>query len=302
MVASHPLLTEPGYVTDGGLETDLVFHHDFDLPEFAAFPLLTDERGRAVLDGYYDSYVDMAHRAGLGVMLETPTWRANQDWGTRVGYDAPALDQANRHAVDLVRQAARRSPLTPALISGIVGPRGDGYVVAERPTVDEAAAYHSAQVASLTAAGVDLVHAMTITTPEEAMGVVTAARSAGIPVAISFTVEVDGRLPDGAPLGESIEAVDEMASPDWFGINCSHPTHIATALDGGGWQERVVSLRPNASTMSHAELDAMEVLDPGDLGLLTASFHDIRAQFPNLSIVGGCCGTSAGHVAALWNL
>ncbi len=302
MVASHPLLTAPGYVTDGGLETDLVFHHDFDLPEFAAFPLLTDERGRAVLDGYYDSYVDMAHRAGLGVMLETPTWRANQDWGTRVGYDAPALDQANRHAVDLVRQAARRSPLTPALISGIVGPRGDGYVVAERPTVDEAAAYHSAQVASLTAAGVDLVHAMTITTPEEAMGVVTAARSAGIPVAISFTVEVDGRLPDGAPLGESIQAVDEMAAPDWFGINCSHPTHIATALDGGDWQDRVMSMRPNASTMSHAELDAMEVLDAGDLGLLTSSFHDIRAQFPNLSIVGGCCGTSAGHVAALWNL
>lgn len=289
-------------VGEGGLETDLLFHHGFDLPEFAAFPLLDDADGVAALERYYDGYVAIAERAGHGLLLETPTWRANPDWAEKVGYDSAALDKANRQAVGFMRQVQERAGLDRSLVVGIHGPRGDGYVAGDRPDPDEAAAYHSVQARSFAAEGVDLLHAMTISTPEEAIGVVRAARSVGLPVTVSFTVETDGRLPAGTPLAEAVARVDAVAAPDWFGLNCAHPTHVAPAFDGGAWQQRIAGLRPNASTLTHEELNAMEVLDEGDLGLLTRSLDGLRAQLPNLAVVGGCCGTDARHVAALWSV
>jgi len=297
-----PLLSGGPFVTDGGLETDLLFHHGFDLPEFAAFPLLHDRTGRAALDAYYDQYAAVARAAGQGLLIETPTWRANPDWAAKIGYGPAALDRANREAVALARRAQERAGVDRSLVVGVHGPRGDGYVAGARPDPDEAAEYHAVQAQSFAAEGIDLVHAMTLTTPEEGIGVVRAARSAGLPVAVSFTVETDGRLPDGTPLGTAIEQVDAMASPDWFGINCAHPIHVAHAFDGGPWQERVSGLRPNASTLTHEELDAMEELDEGDLGLLTSSFERLRSHLPNLAVVGGCCGTDARHVASLWRV
>jgi len=294
-------LLSGSHVTDAGLETDLVFNQGIDLPEFAAFPLVEDADGAARLATYYADFVAIARRAEAGLLLETPTWRANPDWATRLGYDAARLDRANRAAVALVRRVQDGADVD-AKVVGIVGPRGDGYVAGERPDADEMAGYHASQVASFAAEGVDLVHAMTMTTPEEAIGVVRAARAAGLPVMISFTVETDGLVPDGSALSAAIARVEAEAAPDWYGVNCAHPTHLAPALDGGAWQERIVGLRPNASTMSHEELDAMEVLDAGDLGLLRSSLDGLRAGLPNLRVVGGCCGTDATHVARLWGV
>jgi S-methylmethionine-dependent homocysteine/selenocysteine methylase len=301
MVAAQ-LLADGPFVTDGGLETDLLFHHGFDLPEFAAFPLLQDGAGRAALDAYYDQYAAIARAAGQGLLLETPTWRANPDWAERIGYDRIALDRANREAVDLVRRAQERAGMDRSLVVGVHGPRGDGYLTGAAADPDEAAEYHFVQARSFATEGVDLVHAMTLTTPEEGIGMVRAARSAGLPVALSFTVETDGRLPDGTPMGVAVERVDAIAAPDWFGINCAHPVHMAPAFDGGAWQERVGGIRPNASTLTHDELDAMEELDEGDLDLLTSSFERLRSHLPNLAVIGGCCGTDARHVASLWGV
>jgi S-methylmethionine-dependent homocysteine/selenocysteine methylase len=294
-------LSTGSWVTDGGLETDLLFNHGTDLPEFAAFPLVDDDTGSALLEAYYTQYAAIAAQAGAGLLLETPTWRANPDWATKVGYDAAALDRANRAAVDLVRRVADRAEADRVLVSGILGPRGDGYI-AGGADPDEAAEYHSGQVASFREAGVDLVHVMTMNEPAEAIGVARAARAEGLPVAISFTVETDGRLPDGTTLRDAVAQVDEAAAADWYGVNCAHPTHLEPALDGGEWQDRVVFLRPNASTMSHAELDEMEELDAGDLSLLLATAADVRKQVPSVRVVGGCCGTDSRHVAALWGV
>ncbi|HEX5088822.1 MAG TPA: homocysteine S-methyltransferase family protein [Nocardioides sp.] len=289
------------WVTDGGLETDLIFNHGADLPEFAAFPLVEDDAGAALLESYYSAYAEIAAAAGAGLLVETPTWRANPDWAARIGYDAAALDRANRVAVDLVRRVTERADTDKVLVSGIVGPRGDGYV-AGGADPDEAADYHSAQIASFRAAGVDLVHVMTMTEPAEAIGVARAAHAERLPVAVSFTVETDGRLPDGTSLRDAVAQVDAAASPEWYGVNCAHPTHVALALDGGDWQERLVFLRPNTSTMSHEELDAMEELDAGDLPQLVSSAGDVRDQLPSLRVLGGCCGTDSRHVAAMWGV
>jgi homocysteine S-methyltransferase len=301
-MTSSSLLSRGPFVTDGGLETDLIFHHGADLPEFAAFPLVEDEGGRALLRTYYDGYADVARKAGTGLLLETPTWRANPDWAAKVGYDLAALDRVNQQAVEFIGvQAATYADVDTVLV-GAMGPRGDGYVAGETPAPDEAAEYHAHQIRSLAAAGADLVSAVTITSPQEAMGVVAAARSVGIPVAVGFTVETDGRLPDGTPLRHAVEAVDAAGGPDWFIVNCAHPTHIAPAFDGGEWQSRIAGIRPNASTMTHEELDAMEVLDEGDVAVLVSSLDALRPQLPSLAIVGGCCGTDARHVAALWGV
>ncbi len=289
------------YVTDGGLETDLIYNRGFDLDEFAAFPLLDDEGGRAGLRDYYADYAEIARRAGAGLILAAPTWRANPDWARRIGYDEAATDRVNREAMALLHGLRARWPdLRDVLISGVVGPRGDGYVAGERPRIGEAADYHRGQIASFAEAGADLVEALTMTTPQEAAGIVLAANAVGVPVAILFTVEVDGTLPDGSMLGEAIALVEETGVAAYFGVNCAHPTHLAPGLSEEDWAGRIVELRPNASTLTHAELDAMAELDAGDLGLLVSTLDAVRRRLPGLSVVGGCCGTDARHVAGLW--
>ncbi len=296
-------LSAGGYVSDGGLETDLIFNRGVDLPEFASFPLVEDDRGRGLLRDYYDGYAAVARRAGAGLTLESPTWRANPDWGARVGYDAAALDRVNRAAIGFLDQLRESyTDLEDVRIIGTIGPRGDGYVAGEKADPDEAAAYHRGQVEAFADAGVDVVAAYTITGPEEGIGIARAARQAGVPVLVGFTVETDGRLPDGTPLREAVALVEAEDAPDGFIVNCAHPTHIAPALEDGDWLGRIVQVNPNASTLTHAELDAAEELDAGDLGLLTASYDALRAQLPGLAVVGGCCGTDARHVAALWGV
>ena len=299
------------YVTDGGIETDLIFHFDADLPEFAAFPLVEDEDGRALLTRYYEGYADIAARAGVGLLLEAPTWRANPDWAAKVGYDLDALDRVNRASVELMQglreKYQRELGLTDVKVGGMTGPRGDGYVAGEDADPDEAAEYHAHQARSQAAAGADLMTALTFTGAGEAIGFVRAVRDAGVPVAVGFTVETDGRLPDGTTLRDAIARVDAAAAPDYYVVNCAHPTHVAPGLaseDGsyGLWLNRIEGLRPNASRMSHAELDEAPELDEGDPADLAARTDDLRAHLPNLRVVGGCCGTDSRHVAALWGV
>jgi S-methylmethionine-dependent homocysteine/selenocysteine methylase len=292
------------FVTDGGLETELVFHDGIDLPAFAAFPLLDNPDTRARLRRYYDGYLDIARRHGAGFVIETPTWRANPDWATQLGYSPEQLDAVNRAAVDLaeeVRAAATAEGLT-AVVSGCVGPRGDGYDPRGAMTADEAERYHAVQIGTFADTSADQVTAITMTNAEEAIGVVRAATAAGIPAAISFTVETDGRLPTGQPLREAIEQVDAETGGGaaYFMVNCAHPTHFADALEvDGAWLQRLVGLRANASSKSHAELDESTELDEGDPADLAARHAGLRERLPAVTVLGGCCGTDARHVAAI---
>ena len=306
-LAGHPM------VTDGGLETDLIFNRGVNLSEFAAYPLLEHAAGRGLLADYFDGYASIAARAGAGLLLETPTWRANPDWGARLGHGADDLTRANVAAVHFV-QALREGyaaghdegEVGPVLVCGVVGPRGDGYRSDDAPDPDEAADYHLAQVTALADAGADLVTAYTLTTAGEAIGVVRAGRQAGVPVAVSFTVEVDGRLPDGSTLAEAVAAVDAAAAPDYHLVNCAHPHHVLAALGSpsaaGGLVERIVGVRYNSSTRSHTELDEALDLDAGDLDVIASGHAAVRVHLPSLTIVGGCCGTDARHVARLWGV
>ena len=292
------------FLADAGLETVLSFQQGFTLPSFASFVLLEDERGRAALKAYFDQFARLAQAQRTGLVLETPTWRANPDWGQALGYNALALADANRDAVALLAEvrAVYDSPLTPVVISGNLGPRGDGYRAGLRMSAAAAHDYHLAQIATFSGTEADMVSAFTITYPDEAIGIVDAAAACEMPVAISFTLEIDGRLPSGDPLSDAVLRTDAETGnyAAYYMVNCVHPTHLAPALaEGGAWRERLHGLRANASRLSHAELDESTELDDGDPEALGEEYLALHNLLPRMNVVGGCCGTDERHVASI---
>jgi homocysteine S-methyltransferase len=295
--------TDDLLLTDGGLETTLVFHDGIELPHFAAFPLLETEDGRRALRRYYEKYLELAAERGLGFLLATPTWRANPDWAERLGYDAARLAELNRQSVEMLRDlAADWSDRVPRImIDGVVGPRGDGYLQGDMDAA-AAEAYHAQQVEAFAASGADLVSAITMNTVGEAIGIARAAKAQRLPHVISFTVETDGRLVGGSTLREAIERTDQAtgASPAWYMVNCAHPAHFAQALaQDEAWTYRIGGLRPNASQLSHAELDEATTLDDGNPADLAQRFRALRNAFPAIRVLGGCCGTDHRHIEAI---
>jgi S-methylmethionine-dependent homocysteine/selenocysteine methylase len=297
LTSDHP------YITDGGLETTLVFVDGIDLPDFAAFPLLETDDGRDALRRYYTPYLDLAERHGVGIVLDTPTWRANLDWGARLGFDPIRLAGVNHSAVELIRQLADERPALDRVLNGVIGPRGDGYVVGETMSAPEAAAYHGLQARAFAEAGAEMISAITMTYADEAIGIVRAAGAVSLPVVISMTVETDGRLPSGQSIGDAIDAIDGSTStpPAYYMVNCAHPSHFIDQIDPGAeWTRRVRGVRANASSLSHAELDAATELDRGDIEEL-ADLHAQLAGVVDLCVIGGCCGTDHEHVAAIYD-
>jgi S-methylmethionine-dependent homocysteine/selenocysteine methylase len=291
------------FLTDGGLETTLIFHQGLDLPEFAAFDLLKSDDGAKQLRSYFEPYLAVAREKGVGFVLDTATWRANPDWAEKLGYSMEELDEANRTAVELAEEI-RAGEDIPVVIDGVVGPRGDGYDPDEFMSANEAEEYHSVQIGTFSRTAADMVSAITMTYPEEAIGIVRAAASVRMPVVVSFTVETDGRLPNGQPLKEAIEHVDAETDGRgaYFMINCAHPQHFADVLeDDGAWLDRIGGLRANASTKSHEELDEAEELDAGDPVQLGADYKALRPRLRSVAVLGGCCGTDHRHVGEVCN-
>lgn len=289
------------FLTDGGIETTMIFKEGVDLPDFAAFDLLRREGGEELLSRYFRSYAHIAQRRRLGLILESATWRASADWGERLGYTAAELAAANRKAIRLladIRQEVE-SRETPVVISGCLGPRGDGYRPSGMMSAADAQAYHLPQVAIFAESEADMVTAITMNYAAEALGIAAAARITGMPVCIAFTVETDGRLPDGQPLRHAIDEVDAATSgyPVYYMVNCAHPTHFAHIfVEGESWLNRIRGIRANASRQSHAELNDTTVLDDGDPEELGVEYAELAAKLPGLCVVGGCCGTDERHV------
>ncbi len=292
------------FLTDGGIETSLIFHDGLDLPLFAAFDLLKDDEGTSALRRYFEPYAALAVEGGVGFVLESPTWRASPRWAAELGYSEAELDALNRKAIALMKDVRERyeSPAAPMVISGCIGPQDDGYNPAEMLSAPAAQEYHSTQIETFAGTAADMVTAITMTYADEAAGLTRAAQAAGMPVAISFTTETDGRLPSGQALGEAIEQVDAETDggPAYYMLNCAHPTHFDGVITGNGpWKARIRGLRANASTMSHAELDEAIELDAGDPADLAQRYAALARSLPNLNVLGGCCGTDQRHVRAI---
>jgi S-methylmethionine-dependent homocysteine/selenocysteine methylase len=296
-----PQLSGGLFLTDGGIETALIFHEGLELPYFAAFDSLKDDKGYAALQKYFRTYAALARRYAIGCILESATWRASPDWGAKLGYSVAALDELNRQAIRLLQgiREAYEHDTTPMVISGCIGPRGDGYNPAALMTEGDAERYHAMQAQTFRDTEADMVTAITMTYAAEAIGLTRAAQAAGMPVVISFTLETDGRLPTGQPLPEAIEQVDDATghAPAYYMINCAHPTHFAATLAAGQpWLDRIRGLRANASAKSHAELDEAAALDDGNPVELGLQYRELKGKLTRLNVLGGCCGTDHRHV------
>ncbi len=301
-----PQLGNRVFLTDGGLETTLIFHDGLELPHFASFDLLKDNAGTNLLRDYYERYLDVAARYDVGAVLEAPTWRANADWAQKLGYDNETLTDANRKAISLMLDLRDKyeTPARPMVISGNLGPRGDGYQANARMTAEEARRYHAQQINTFADTDADLISAFTINYIEEAVGIVQAAKDAAMPVAISFTVETDGKLPTGDSLGAAIMQTDKDTDGyvAYYMINCAHPTHFDELLQADTpWRQRIRGMRANASCKSHAELDECTELDDGNPKELGEQYRALRQQWPGLNVLGGCCGTDHRHVEEIFS-
>jgi S-methylmethionine-dependent homocysteine/selenocysteine methylase len=299
-----PQLSGDLFLTDGGLETTLIFHRGIDLPYFGAFDLLKDQAGRDVLRSYFDDYLAIARSNGCGFILESATWRASADWGDKLGYSSEALAAINRAAIQLLLGIKRDYAAEPIslVISGCVGPRGDGYSPSSRMTGVEAQHYHQAQIDVFSTTAAEMISAMTMNYVEEAIGIARAAQAAGLPSSISFTVETDGRLPTGQTLQDAIAEVDAATdrAPAYYMINCAHPSHFESALVSDSKSlNRIRGLRANASCRSHAELDEAAELDEGNPQQLGKDYDRILSLLPQLNVLGGCCGTDHRHVGEI---
>lgn len=297
-----PQLGDKMFLTDGGLETTLVFHEGIHLPEFAAIDEFRSSEGVARIDAYYRQYLELARNYEAPFVLESPTWRASQGWCDPLGYSREELEKLNGMAIAMMLNLREEFETreAPIVVSGCIGPEGDGYSPDRVMSAEDAQAYHQHQVDVLAGEGVDFITGVTITYVEEAIGIVRAAQQAGIPVVISFTVETDGRLVTGDMIGDAITRVDRETDggPVYYMINCAHPTHFESALSGD-WILRVRGIRANASKCSHAELDAAEELDDGNPSEFGGDYRRLKQRLPHLSVVGGCCGTDVRHVAAV---
>ncbi len=286
---------------DAGLETVMIFLEGIDLPHFASFPLVNSEPGRTALTRYFDHFLALAQQAETGFVLDTPTWRTNMGWAAVMGMDAAAIVTANERAVAFARdyRTMQETASLPILINGVVGPAGDGYRIDTVLSAQAAEAAHAVQIAALATAGVDMISAVTMVYADEAIGIARAAGRHEVPHVISFTLETDGRLPDGTSLQAAIAKVDAEtgSSPLFYMVNCAHPTHFSGALHGP-WVQRIGGVRANASRLSHAELDAMTDLDDGDPEEFGALYRDLGQKLPNLRLIGGCCGSDHRHVGA----
>ena len=304
-------LSERTFLTFAGDETYLLYIQGFPLREFCAFEVFDDAQAwRRMQDELLRPIADAAAANGMGLLAGCLVWRASADYLARLG--GRDLAAVNRNAVERTRafidewrNGSEAARATPVIITGDIGPRGDGYAVSGPVSVGAAYDYHAAQVEVLARAGVDVLLPLTMTSLPETVGIVRAAARAGLPVLVSPTIEPDGRLADGTPLGELVGAVDQETSgtPIGYMVNCVHPSHLgpvlaAAAHAGAPWLARFRGMRANASTKTHAELDNSTELDRGDPAALARGVGELQRDY-RLTIVGGCCGTDAEHLACI---
>ena len=289
------------YLTEGGQETEIMYRHGHELPEFAMYPLLDSPMAMADLKAMYCRVLNVAAANGFVAMISGLDYRASPDWGHKLGYSRSALADALMQSIEFLLDVAMPYQALghKVLIGGMLGPRGDAYSLNRTITADESEDYHSFQLEVLKRANVDFVSAMTFNSIPEALGVSRASSRAELPLSMGFMLDSNHRLKSGISLKEAIEAVDSEAGnarPDFYGINCSHPLEFEPALETGEWILRLRSLRPNASAkekMDLCQLGHLEEGDPLDLGQRMGS---LAQRFPHIDIFGGCCGTWDKHL------
>jgi S-methylmethionine-dependent homocysteine/selenocysteine methylase len=190
------------------------------------------------------------------------------------------------------------------VIDGVVGPLRDAYEdSSDEVSIDSARAVYRHQIRTLVEEGVEIISLMTVTNLNEAIAVIEVAKEMNIPVAVSFSLESDGKLLSGLSLENAIQTVDEATDgyTTYFGINCVHPTRILQPLENMDLEvrQRIGLIRGNASLKTHEELDNSDTLDRGHIPTFVSALKKVLVLLPGIKVVGGCCGTDEEHLTAI---
>jgi homocysteine S-methyltransferase len=298
-----PQLNGCGMTCGGGFETWLQYVDGFELRHFCAFELINDERGVACLTDYHRKLVEASVENGFGVINEGLHYRASRDWGELIGFSREGLEEINIRGIEFYKDFAReyQSDETPMIVGGVIGPRGDAYDIGRTPDAAEAEDYHSEQILTFKKAGADQVTAATFSSVKEATGLARAAKSAGMPVVISFFVARGGKLNGGETLEEAIASVDAATdnAPAYYMVNCTHPTEFEPGLTDGDWSRRLGGFMPNAVAMETLDLCKLGHLEDGDPKELGGQMAGLARRFPHINVWGGCCGTDGRHIGQI---
>jgi homocysteine S-methyltransferase len=298
-----PQLSGDVFLTDAGVETDLIFNHGIEIREFAAHTLLPTSEGRAALTRYFEGFLRLAKEMETGFILDSVTWKAHSHWASSLHASSAELRSANEEGLRFIAELRERfsGNAKPIVLNALIGPRGDAYHPEAQIAMAAAEDYFTEQLGWIAATEADMVTALTFNQAGEAAGLARAARAAGLPAVVSFTVETHGALPTGQRLSDAIKQVDEATEgyPSYFMINCAHPDHFAGVLEDAPWARRIRGVRANASRRSHAELDSAPELDAGDPHELAGQYRELADRMPWLNVFGGCCGSDLRHVTEI---
>ena len=289
------------FLTEGGTETEIMYRHGFELPEFAMFTLLENPSAVTAMRGMFRDHLDVSAEFGLSFLLTGIDYRASPDWGAKLGYSPQALADANIAAIELLRDVAKGydGQIPRLLVGGILGPRGDAYNLNQNITAESAEDYHSVQLTTLKVAGVDFASAQTFNNVPEAVGACRAASKIGVSLSVALTLDSTHRLKSGISLSQAITEIDAQTgddAPDFYLINCSHPVEYEPALDNREWVKRLRGVRPNASKLEKIALCNLGHIEDGDPIELGQQLADLSSRHPHMDIFGGCCGTGAEHL------
>lgn len=288
------------YLTEGGVETELMYKWGIELPHFATFPLFENPEAMAAIRGIFHRYLDIAAKYRLPALVSGLDYRASPDWGAILGYSRKALAEATLQSVDFTRELVQEyaSDIPQGFVIGTLGPRGDAYQLNRTITEDEAEDYHGVQLETLKQADVDIAWAMTFNNTAEAIGAARAAGKIGLPFAVSLSLDSTSKLKSGPSFAEAVETIEAKTngSPVFYFLNCSHPVEFEPALTPGDWIERVRGFRPNASKMEKVALCKLGHLEEGDPVELGQLVGDVVRRYPHMDIWGGCCGTGEVHL------
>ncbi|MCB8822139.1 homocysteine S-methyltransferase family protein [Microvirga rosea] len=295
------------FLTDGGIETRLIYEFSLGLRDFASFPELFDSRGRAALRKVYTSYLDVAAQSGRPMLIGSPTWRAHPDGLRHAGFGEPDdLTRVNTEAVSFLRELRREMKLEKQVyIAGVIGPRGDGYRAEGAPQTEEAQHYHHAQARALADAGVDFLYAPTFASRTELIGVALAMAGTGCTYALAPVINGHGDLPDGSSLSEVISFIDATVQPRplYYLTGCVHASTFSDAVaDDDRLQplmpKRLVGMKANASALPPEKLNDLDHVEGDEPAAFARGILNLHNKY-SLRILGGCCGTDAGHIRAL---
>ena len=262
-------------------------------PTLVNAPLIYDEDGRRELQALYGGYAAIAEKAGLPLMLFTPTWRATRERTAAAGLPG----SINRDAVTFLREIPQGENVR---VGGLIGCKNDCYNPEQGLATDEAEAYHAWQIEELAGAGVDYLIAETICTVTEAAGIARVMEKTGLPYIISFVIRRDGCVLDGTSLLDGMITVEQAVTeqPLGFMVNCAWPAFLNARDQPAELFRRLIGFQANGSSLDHAELDNAAELQSDNVAEWGDAMLTLNREY-GVKILGGCCGTGEAHLRYL---